>query len=143
MFDSKGNVIGGGGSASEYKYFGAARELPGVREMLAEREKERAKQYRRWRSGGREQRGEDGEGSARKVRHLTPEYFGFAGPDDDDDFEEALREEEDRYEAAAVEAAQREWDAAHTGGNDEGWHEDDDGTYDEKLQRAVEFAERV
>jgi len=39
VYDSKGNVIGGGGSLREYKYFGAARDLPGVREMLAEREK--------------------------------------------------------------------------------------------------------
>lgn len=66
-----------------------------------------ARRWRRWRP----KRGE--EGSARTVRRLTPEYYGYAGPDDDDDFETALCEEEDRCEAAAVAAAQREWDAAH------------------------------
>lgn len=146
VYDSKGNVIGGGGSAREYKYFGAARDLPGVRQVLAEREKEakeRVRQRQRQRQRGSSQK-RDEEGGARTVRQLTPEYYGYAGPDDDDDFETALREAEDQCEAAAVEAAQREWDAAHAeahGSTDEEcW--DDDG-YDERLLRALEFVERV
>lgn len=153
MYDSKGNAIGGGGSSSEYKYFGAARELPGVREMLAEREraaKERAAHSRRQRHRERrseeerelQRRREDEELGVRTHRHVTPEYYGFAPLDEE---EAAMCAEEEERERARLAEAQLEWDAksqeARGDGSGAAWGDDED--YEARLARALEFAERV
>ena len=153
VYDSKGNVIGGGGSSSEYKYFGAARDLPGVREMLAEREraaKERAEHNRRQRQRDRrteeereqQRRREDEELGVRTHRHVTPEYYGFAPLDEE---EAAMVADEQECERARLAEAQLEWDAksqeAGAGGSEAAW--DDDEDYDARLERALAFVERV
>ncbi len=69
QFDAEGRELPGGG----YKYFGAAKELPGVRELFHEKEYE--KKMRRTR--------------ADLYKFITPDYFGWR----DDEDERLLAEE--------------------------------------------------
>ncbi|ETI20711.1 hypothetical protein G647_07053 [Cladophialophora carrionii CBS 160.54] len=93
VFDDQGREVPGGGKG--YRYFGRARELPGVKEMF-----ERAAK-RRVRGGG-----DDDEDAAAKEprqeinrRNLDARYFGF-GADEED---AALLKYERRKEKEAVE----------------------------------------
>jgi len=127
--------------------------------MLEEREKatrERAEQFRR-RKGDQKQK-DEAEIGVRSYKHVTPEYYGFASPEDDT---AAMYEEEEKLEMAALEAAQQEWDKAHpaatatisdssasaaasaaTSSDDENLEYDSDG-YEDRLQRALLFTEHV
>lgn len=59
-FDADGRELPGGGG---YKYFGAAKELPGVRELF---QAEAPLPPRRTR--------------AAMYKHITPDYYGYCGP---------------------------------------------------------------
>jgi len=79
--------------AGGYKYFGAARELPGVRELFAAAADKDTRRSR-----------------ADLARHITPEYYGFR-----EDADGALAEEEARVQPAATAAAEAAWEARRAG----------------------------
>jgi len=87
--DAEGKALPGGGG---YKYFGAARDLPGVKELFARPEAVKRKRTR-----------------ADMFKNVTPDYYGFRD-DDDDSLEKAetTRGNELRAEALAGELAARE-----------------------------------
>jgi pre-mRNA-splicing factor ISY1 len=78
VFDEQGREVEGAGGGKGYRYFGRARELPGVKEMFERAAKKRVK-------GG----GDDGEGDGKSKqaqidrRNLDATYFGF-GLDEED-----------------------------------------------------------
>ena len=74
-----------------YRYFGAAKDLPGVKELFESGAREDAVQRTR----------------AAIMRDITPDYFGYR--DDDDG---VLATAEAAAEREALEAARAEWDAA-------------------------------
>ena len=150
MYDSKGNVIGGGGSQTEYKYFGAARELPGVKEILEEREKaakERAAQHRR-RKPSEADKKEEAVAGVRSYKHVTPEYYGFPSLEDD---EATMVMEEESFESTLLEAAQHKWDETHGKKSNPDSNDDtalaadeyDSDGYEDRIQSALLYTERV
>ena len=86
LFDADSRAVPGGGG---YRYFGAARDLPGVAELFA---KEAAEQRRRT-------RGEI-------VRGLTPDYYGYRDEDDGVLLAAEAAAEAVRFAAAAEEVAE-------------------------------------
>jgi pre-mRNA-splicing factor ISY1 len=86
MFDADGKALPGGGG---YKYFGAARELPGVRELFEGAAKEKPQRSR-----------------AQIMRNITPDYYGYRDEDDG-----TLLEAEAAAEKALVARAEKEWHA--------------------------------
>jgi Isy1-like splicing family len=85
---------GGGG----YKYFGAAKDLPGVRELFAEYEAEH-KSKQRWEAH----------------RRLSPDYWGFR-----DEADPRIRDEEERIEREVREDLVREFERDHGRPTDSG-----------------------
>jgi pre-mRNA-splicing factor ISY1 len=83
MFEEDGKLVPGGGGFG-YRYFGAAKDLPGVRELFAEAAAERAARTR-----------------GDIVKHLTPDYFGFRD-DEDGVLVEAEAAAETRWKAEGV-----------------------------------------
>lgn len=65
--------------APGYKYYGAAKDLPGVRELFSERDEEVEARKQQKRSRGD------------VYRHITPDYYGYR---DDDDGILAAKEQE-------------------------------------------------
>ena len=125
VFDEQGRELGGGegggGGGKGYRYFGRARELPGVKEIF-----ERAAK-RRMRKNGEESdddAGEDGEGAGKKRkggaqmdrRNLDANYFGF-GLDEEDG---SLLRYERRKEKEALERVARLAEEEKSG-VDDGW----------------------
>lgn len=91
-------AVGGGGGAAGYRYFGAAKQLPGVKELF-ERPPPR--------QAGRRTR-------AQLAKGLTPDYYGFR--DEDDGALLRLERAAERAGSGAYALArQREWEAAHGG----------------------------
>ena len=91
MFDEQGNAIDGGGGGKGYRYFGRAKELPGVKEMFERAAKRQAR-------GGKDE-DEDGEKARRREinrRNLDARYFGFGKE------EEVLLRYETKKEREAV-----------------------------------------
>ena len=87
--DAEGRVLPGGGG---YRYFGAARELPGVKELF-----ERPAPVKRKRT------------RADMFKNVTPDYYGFR--DDDDEKlgpAEALKEADQLSAAVAEETESRQ-----------------------------------
>lgn len=67
--------------APGYRYYGAAKDLPGVRELFAERDEEVESRRNQKRSRGEVH------------RHITPDYYGYRDDDDGVLFEkEKVRE---------------------------------------------------
>ena len=98
VFDAEGREVeGAGGGGKGYRYFGRARELPGVKEMFERAAKKRVKET----EGGDEERGE----ARREInrRNLDARYFGF-GRDAEDG---GLLRYERRKEREAVERVGR------------------------------------
>lgn len=62
MFDADGRELPG---ARGYKYFGAARDLPGIRELFADAARDAPKRTR-----------------GDIMKHVTPDYYGFRDEDD-------------------------------------------------------------
>jgi pre-mRNA-splicing factor ISY1 len=62
MFDAEGKEAAGGGG---YRYYGAAKDLPGVREVLQNTAPEKKKRTR-----------------GDILRHITPDYYGYRDEDD-------------------------------------------------------------
>lgn len=79
-FDADGRELPGGGG---YKYFGAAKELPGVRELFQAEAPQRPRRTR-----------------ADIYKTITPDYYGYRDEDDD----ELLRKEAGAEQAAVAEA---------------------------------------
>ena len=95
MFDEQGNMVGdgvGGGGGKGYRYFGRAKELPGVREMFERAAKRRVRET-------------EGEGGVKEVRqhverrNLDARYFGWG----DEEREKGLVKVERRKEREAEE----------------------------------------
>ena len=74
VFDDQGREVQGGGKG--YRYFGRARELPGVKEMF---ERAAKRQVR----GGGDEAGEEGRQEQVKRRDVDARYFGY-GVDEED-----------------------------------------------------------
>lgn len=95
VFDEQGREIEGGGGGKGYRYFGRARELPGVKEMFERAAKRRVK--------GGEQSDDEGDATKKERqidrRNLDATYFGF-GLDEEDG---TLLRYERRKEKEAVE----------------------------------------
>lgn len=89
FFDVEGKELPG---APGYKYYGVAKELPGVRELFAE-EREEIEKRRRKRT------------RADIAKNITPDYYGYR--DDDDGI---LQEKEAIQEAKLISAAVKESD---------------------------------
>ncbi|KAK5938438.1 NineTeen Complex (NTC) component [Knufia obscura] len=89
VFDDQGREVQGGGKG--YRYYGRAKELPGVREMFERAAKRRVR--------------EEGEGKETREhvdrRNLDAGYFGFGG--DEEEGNGALLRYERRKEREAVE----------------------------------------
>ena len=94
VFDSEGREVEGGGGGRGYRYFGRARELPGVKEMFERAAKKRVKD-----DGGGER---DGRQEINR-RGLDARYFGFGRGEED----ERLLRYERRKEKEAVERVGR------------------------------------
>ncbi|ETN41886.1 uncharacterized protein HMPREF1541_03825 [Cyphellophora europaea CBS 101466] len=112
VFDEQGREVEGAGGGKGYRYFGRARELPGVKEMFERAAKRRVR-------GGDEGSGDEGEAKKRERqidrRNLDATYFGF-GLDEEDG---SLVRYERRKEK---EAAERLGNLAdEDGGGDDGW----------------------
>jgi hypothetical protein len=116
VFDEQGREMADGGSGKGYRYYGRARELPGVKEMF-----ERAAK-RRMRKDDEQSGDEDGEGGKRRKtdkqidrRNLDANYFGF-GLDEEDGslLRYERRKEKEAYERVAKLAEEEE-------ASDEGW----------------------
>ncbi|TYZ65562.1 hypothetical protein PybrP1_004870 [[Pythium] brassicae (nom. inval.)] len=90
-YDAAGSAVKGAGG---YKYFGAARNLPGVRELF---EKEARAPKKRSRHD--------------MLKNIEPAYFGLDDADEDD---EALVREEAALEATLQQAAIDEWNRAES-----------------------------
>lgn len=103
VFDDNGREVPGGGKG--YRYFGRARELPGVKEMFERAAKRRVK----------EERGDEDGAQKETVnrRHLDAKYFGY-GPDEED---AVLLKYERRKEKDAVERIGK----IESEGEDDGW----------------------
>jgi hypothetical protein len=70
VFDEQGREIdGGGGGGKGYRYFGRARELPGVKEMFERAAKKKA--------GTLKEDGEEGERREVQRRGVDARYFGY------------------------------------------------------------------
>ena len=106
VFDDAGREVVGGGKG--YRYFGRARELPGVKEMFEKAAKKRVN----------EEQGGDGEGPAIRQdinrKNLDANYFGY-GLDEEDG---TLLKYEKAREREAVERLGTQVDAAQT---DDDW----------------------
>nr|CCA17260.1 premRNAsplicing factor ISY1 putative [Albugo laibachii Nc14] len=89
VYESDDDVVHAGG----YKYFGAAKDLPGVRELF-EKPKETNEKKR---------------SVDELYANISPDYYGFR----DDDAE--LLEEEKLVEKAQLQVAIEEWEAQHSG----------------------------
>ncbi|GMF39699.1 unnamed protein product [Phytophthora fragariaefolia] len=86
-YDADGSAVAGVGG---YKYFGAAKNLPGVRELFQKEEQEPRKRSRQ-----------------DMYKHIEPDYYGFR----DDEDEQQLKDEaaaEERLKQRAMDG----WDAA-------------------------------
>ena len=70
-----------------YRYFGAARDLPGVRDLFVQEAPTKAKRTR-----------------ADMFTHITPDYYGFRDEDN-----EALLKAETKAEKLAIEESEREY----------------------------------
>jgi pre-mRNA-splicing factor ISY1 len=90
----------GGGGAGGYRYFGAAKQLPGVKEMFEKPAPRAASRRTR----------------AQLAKNLTPDYFGFRDEDDG----ALLRLERAAERGTYSEARMREWEAACGGGGGAG-----------------------
>lgn len=83
LYDDKGKEIagsgsvGGAGSGKGYKYYGRARDLPGVKEMI-----EAAEESARSRARGRDERLEESKDLRKTV---DAAYYGYAPGEEDDD----------------------------------------------------------
>jgi len=93
VYDDEGREIPGGGKG--YRYFGRARELPGVKEMF---EAATRKSRRSTDEGGEESQGRGKVGDMSR-KHVDAAYFGY-GRDEEDG---TLREYEQKREEEAVE----------------------------------------
>uniref|UniRef100_A0A061S332 Pre-mRNA-splicing factor ISY1 n=1 Tax=Tetraselmis sp. GSL018 TaxID=582737 RepID=A0A061S332_9CHLO len=92
--DSEGNIIPDAtGKGPGYRYFGAAKQLPGVKELF---EKEKPRQIRRTRHD--------------MYRHIDADYYGFR-----DDEDGVLAELEERAEKKMRTEALEEWEAEQRG----------------------------
>ncbi|TKX19269.1 pre-mRNA-splicing factor isy1 [Elsinoe australis] len=91
--DEEGRTIEGGGKG--YRYFGRARELPGVKELF---------------EGGKREEKEEGRGQVKRVR-VDAGYFGY-GDEEGGLVEEEARKEEDarRVMAERAEEEDAEWE---------------------------------
>lgn len=88
--DSEGNDLQGAtGRGAGYRYFGAAKQLPGVKELF---EKEAPRQVRRTRH--------------QLLQHIDADYYGFRDEEDG-----VLEKVESVAEAALREQAMAEWEA--------------------------------
>ncbi|CAM9337777.1 unnamed protein product [Phaeothamnion confervicola] len=85
-FDADGRELPGGGG---YKYFGAARDLPGVRELFQKSEAERPRRTR-----------------GDLYKNITPDYYGWRDEEDG-----VLLEKEAAIENRKVDEAVAEWRA--------------------------------
>ncbi|CAI5701385.1 unnamed protein product [Peronospora effusa] len=86
-YDADGATVSG---ARGYKYFGAAKDLPGVRELFQKEEREPRKRTRQ-----------------DMYKHIEPDYYGFR----DDEDEQQLKDEEEA-EMRQRQRAMDGWDAA-------------------------------
>ncbi|KAE8913537.1 hypothetical protein PF005_g22482 [Phytophthora fragariae] len=86
-YDADGSAVRGVGG---YKYFGAAKDLPGVRELFQKEEHEPRKRTRQ-----------------DMYKHIEPDYYGFR----DDEDEQQLKDEEEA-EHRLKQRAMDGWDAA-------------------------------
>ncbi|VVT51013.1 uncharacterized protein SAPINGB_P002955 [Magnusiomyces paraingens] len=90
IFDEHGNeipqIITGGGAKSGYKYFGRARDLPDVKEMIEQEIKQQKLK--------REQTAQDKLDQA-KFRDLPAEYFGFTNEKDKELYQNMLINEKE------------------------------------------------
>lgn len=86
MFDGEGREVPG---SSGYKYFGAAKDLPGVRELFASDAPRKARTR------------------AEIFRGITPDYYGYRDEEDGE-----LVAAEEAGTRVAVAAAVRDWEAA-------------------------------
>jgi pre-mRNA-splicing factor ISY1 len=94
LFDAEGREVAGGGG---YRYFGAAKDLPGVRELIVVDSADSRKRPRQ----------EDRRTRADISKGLTPEYYGSFGGDDGDGGQLAAKEAE--REAQLIRQAVQEW----------------------------------
>ena len=108
-YDGDGRELPG---ARGYKYFGAAKDLPGVKELFESGERDAAVQRTR----------------AAIMRDITPDYYGYR--DDDDG---VLAAAEATAERDTLDEARAEWDAAiaaragrEAGGENDGGGDDED-----------------
>ena len=144
IYDKNGNLISSG---RDYLYFGAAKDLPGVKERLA--------QPKRPSQPTRQDR-------LRNLdRHINPEYYNFCDADGGtrpNPAQELLLAEEAAAEKRLLEASTRRWEERHKAeeedaatamvgrldGNSGGGNEDEcdvGGDYDAVLLRAVDDIE--
>ena len=103
VFDAEGREVEGGGGGKGYRYFGRARELPGVKEMFERAAKKRVRD-----TDG------DGEGDARKEinrRNLDARYFGFGNDEDEGLLRYERRKEREAVERVGKMGEQEEEDA--------------------------------
>ena len=87
-----------GGGATGYRYFGAAKQLPGVKELFERPPARQASRRTR----------------AQLAKGLTPDYYGFRD-EDDGALLRLERAAEQAGSGAYAVARQREWEAAHGG----------------------------
>ncbi|KAF1319862.1 Pre-mrna-splicing factor isy1, partial [Globisporangium splendens] len=87
-YDADGSSVQGGGG---YKYFGAAKNLPGVRELFQKEERAPKKRSRQ-----------------DMFKNIEPDYYGFRDEEDDSQ----LLQEEQEVEAALQKATIEEWNRA-------------------------------
>jgi pre-mRNA-splicing factor ISY1 len=94
VFDGEGRVVEGGGGKG-YRYFGRARELPGVKEMFERAAKRKV----------RDTEGDEGKEEKREIQRsgLDARYFGFGKGEED----ERLLRYERKKEREAVERVGR------------------------------------
>ncbi|RLN47195.1 hypothetical protein BBJ28_00004136 [Nothophytophthora sp. Chile5] len=88
-YDADGSAVRGAGG---YKYFGAAKNLPGVRELFQKEAREPRKRSRQ-----------------DMYKHIEPDYYGFR-----DDEDEQQLEDEQEAEKKLRQRAMDGWDAAET-----------------------------
>lgn len=110
LADAEGTELPGGGG---YKYFGAAKELPGVRQLFEQAKKEAPKRSR-----------------AEISRGITPDYYGYRDEEDG-----VLLAAEARMQAQLQAQAAADWEAAKAaraaaGGGSGDAMEDVDGAED-------------
>lgn len=103
VYDDEGREIPGGGKG--YRYFGRARELPGVKEMFEAAARKRRPEE------------EDEDGSAARAaelarKHVDAAYFGYGR---DEEEEKLLAYEEEREKEAYEEMLRQGKDAPQTG----------------------------